>query len=51
MMHTEAAVRCRCGKIQVRAMIPYILIIDADPGAAQTTRALVVRITANAVEF
>jgi DNA-binding NarL/FixJ family response regulator len=29
-------------------MIPHILIIDADPGAAQTTRALVARVTANA---
>jgi DNA-binding NarL/FixJ family response regulator len=30
------------------AMIPHILIIDADPGAAQTTRALVAHIAANA---
>jgi len=29
-------------------MIPHILIIDADAGAAQTTRALVARVTANA---
>ena len=29
-------------------MIPHILIIDADAGAAQTTRALVARIAANA---
>jgi DNA-binding NarL/FixJ family response regulator len=29
-------------------MIPHILIIDADTGAAQTTRALVARVAANA---
>ena len=29
-------------------MIPHILIIDADSGAAHTTRALVARIAANA---
>ncbi|HET9221125.1 MAG TPA: hypothetical protein VFO07_01410 [Roseiflexaceae bacterium] len=29
-------------------MIPHIVIIDADSGAAQTTRAIVARIAANA---
>jgi hypothetical protein len=48
LLHTESVGRFRCGKIQVRAMIPYILIIDTDPGAAQTTRALVARVAAAA---